>query len=316
MKYDRKIIVTGGAGFIGSTFLNLSVPKYPNYYFINIDSLTSISNIDNVVVSDSDNYYFNQIDIRDKAALEKVFQEENVTDVINFAAESHVDVSIENPQIFVETNINGTANLLSLAQKHNITRFLQVSTDEVYGALKASDEPWTELSPLQPNSPYSASKAASDCLVRAFHVTYGLNTITTRCSNNYGPRQDSTKFIPNSIKHLLEGKKIPVYGKGENIRDWLYVEDHVQALDLLFHEGESGSIYNIGGGTEKYNYEVATLLAEMAGKKDAIEFVTDRRGHDFRYSLVGKPLNELDWEPKVDFKTGLNLTFEWYKENH
>ena len=313
MENKRTILVTGGAGFIGSTLLNHLVIKYPTYTFINVDSLTAVADLDNIDVSESQNYSFVQVDIRDKVALEEIFKTHGITDIMHLAAESHVDVSITNPNIFVETNLNGTANLLTLALQYNINRFLHVSTDEVYGALSLTDAPFTEDSPVLPNSPYSASKAGSDCLVRAFNVTYGLNTIITRCSNNYGPRQDLSKFIPNAISKLLSDESIPVYGDGSNIRDWLFVDDHVAALDLLFHDGTSGEVYNIGGGTEKSNLEVAHTLTELAESPDAISFVADRKGHDFRYAIEDRKIRDLGYAPTVNFNEGLQKTFQWYQ---
>jgi len=314
MNTKRTILVTGGAGFIGSTLLNLLVPKYPQYDFINVDALTSVADLNNIEIADADNYSFIKTDIRDHEGLKVIFTEHNPTDIIHLAAESHVDVSIENPQLFVETNVLGTANLLTLALEHSIDRFLHVSTDEVYGTLTTKEAPWTETSPLLPNSPYSASKASSDCLVRSFHQTYGLNVVISRCSNNYGPRQDLTKFIPNAINKILAGDDIPVYGNGSNIRDWLYVDDHVTALDLLFHEGVAGEVYNVGGGTEESNLMIAKTIAELASRPEAITFVADRKGHDFRYALTGSKLAELGWTPKKDLKTGLRDIFAWYRE--
>lgn len=316
MNKSKKIIITGGAGFIGSTLLNVLVPRYPQYRFINIDTLTSAADLNNVIVSGAPNYSFHQIDIRDKNSLRTIYEKEQPTDIIHLAAESHVDVSIANPQIFVETNINGTANLLSLALEFKINRFHYVSTDEVYGSLGATDAPFTENSTLLPNSPYSASKAAGDCLVRAFNKTYGLNTLITRCSNNYGPRQDASKFIPNAITKLLAGEQIPVYGDGSNIRDWLYVEDHVNALDIVFHQGEAGEVYNIGGGTEKTNLEIATLLSNLMNQLDAIKFVEDRKGHDFRYAINDKKLRAIGYKPQIDLATGLKRTLDWYQKDH
>lgn len=313
MNFKKTILVTGGAGFIGSTLLNHLVIKYPKYTFINIDSLTAVADLNNIEVAESQNYFFAQVDIRDRVSLEEIFKNHEVTDVMHLAAESHVDVSITNPNIFIETNLVGTGNLLSLALKYNINRFLHVSTDEVYGSLSLTDAPFTEASPLLPNSPYSASKAGSDCLVRAFNVTYGLDTIITRCSNNYGPRQDLSKFIPNAICKLLSDESIPVYGDGSNIRDWLFVDDHVTALDLLFHEGKSGEVYNIGGGTEKSNLEVAQMIAELAGLPNAIAFVEDRKGHDFRYAIEDKKIRELGYSPNTPFDTGIQTTFTWYR---
>jgi dTDP-glucose 4,6-dehydratase len=314
--YTKRILVTGGAGFIGSNLLNILVEKYPEYHFTNVDTLTSVSNINNITVSDRQNYTFTKVDIRDLTQLRQVFEEGRFTDVIHLAAETHVDVSIENPNVFIETNVLGTANLLSLAHEFGINRFLQVSTDEVYGALSETDPAFTEDSPLLPNSPYSASKVGGDMLVRAYHKTYGLDTVTTRCSNNYGPRADVTKFIPRAITTLLSGESIPVYGKGDQIRDWLYVEDHVQAIDIVFHKGVSGDTYNVGGGVEKRNIEIAELLTKMLEREGAIEFVTDRKGHDFRYAINDVKIRALGYSPLTSFEVGIEKTVSWYRENH
>lgn len=316
MERKKIILVTGGAGFIGSTYLNLMVPKYPDYQFVNLDALTSVASLENVTVSNAPNYQFVRGDIRDKGLLTKLFTEHRFTDVIHFAAETHVDVSIEKPQLFVETNVQGTSNLLSAAMEHGIDRFHHISTDEVYGALGLSDEAFTEDTPLAPNSPYSASKAGSDMLVRAFHKTYGLNTVITRCSNNYGPRQDRTKFIPRAITSLLSGGNIPVYGQGAQIRDWLYVDDHVAAIDLVFHNGEAGHVYNVGGGQELPNIQIAALLAEKMDRSDAIEFVEDRKGHDFRYAINDTKIRTLGYDPQTSLEEGLEKTVAWYRDQN
>ncbi len=314
-KYKKTILVTGGAGFIGSNFLNTMVPRYPNYFFVNVDSLTYAANLKNVTVSDLPNYCFVQADIRDTEALQKVFALHAPTDIIHFAAESHVDNSIAGPQIFVETNILGTHNLLNLARRYNIKRFHHISTDEVYGSLVTSDTPVDETAPLQPNSPYSASKTASDLLVRSYNKTYGLDTVITRATNNYGPNQHLEKLIPRFVTNLLEGKKVPLYGSGRNVRDWIYVGDHVEGIDVVFHNGESGNVYNIGGGVELENIEIVTKLLELVGVGDEmIEYVEDRPAHDFRYALnSGKITNELGWKPKMSLEKGLAQTFMFYK---
>ncbi len=314
--YTKKILVTGGAGFIGSTFLNLMVPKYPLYHFTNLDALTSVANIDNVTVSHLPNYTFVKGDICDLNLIESLFKEQGFTDIIHFAAETHVDVSIEDPHRFVYTNVIGTSNLLAASLAHKITRFHHISTDEVYGALQATDPAFTETTPIAPNSPHSASKASSDMLVRAFHKTYGLDTVITRCSNNYGPRQDTTKFIPRAIQSLKNGEPIPVYGKGEQVRDWLYVDDHVHAIDLVFHKGASGEIYNVGGGVEKPNIEIATLIAEHYGRPGAIAFVTDRKGHDFRYAIDDRKIRALGYAPQTTFTEGIAKTLAWYQKSN
>ncbi len=314
MKYEKVILVTGGAGFIGSNYLNVFVPRYPSYCFINIDSLTYAGKEENIEVKEQSNYIFEKADIRDAETLEKIFAKHQPTHIIHFAAETHVDQSIEHPALFVETNIQGTNNLLALARKYNLERFHQISTDEVYGSLKASDAPFTTASPILPNSPYSASKAGADMLVRAYHETFGLNVVTTRCSNNYGPYQDISKLIPKSITCLLQNKKIPIYAKGENIRDWIYVTDHIEAVDLVFHKGISGKIYNIGGNCEVRNIDIAKKLIAMTKKDEsAIEFVADRLGHDYRYAINTDEMEkELGWQPKVTLEIGLQKTFAFY----
>jgi dTDP-glucose 4,6-dehydratase len=310
--YTKRILVTGGAGFIGSTFLNIMVPRYPEYHFVNLDAMTAVANLDNITVSGSPNYTFMRGDIRDVEILSQIFDTYAITDIIHFAAETHVDVSIEKPQLFIETNVLGTGNLLRAAYDHGVNRFLHISTDEVYGALSLHDPSFTENTPLAPNSPYSASKASADMLVRAFNKTYGLNTVTTRCSNNYGPRQDVTKFIPRAITTLMRGQNIPVYGEGAQIRDWLFVDDHVEGIDIAFHKGAAGEVYNIGGGTEVPNIEIARTIAELSGRPEAIEFVTDRKGHDFRYSIDDTKIRALGYNPQTSLDEGLDHTLKWY----
>ncbi|OHA07820.1 MAG: dTDP-glucose 4,6-dehydratase [Candidatus Sungbacteria bacterium RIFCSPLOWO2_01_FULL_54_21] len=315
-KHNEQILVTGGAGFIGSNYLNAFVPRYPEILFVNVDCLTYAGDPKNITVVGAPNYRFHKVDIRDQEALEKVFAEHAPTGVINFAAESHVDLSIENPSIFVETNIVGTHNLLVLARAHGVTRFHQISTDEVYGSLAKDAPPFTTHSPLAPNSPYSASKAAADLLVRSYHRTFGLNIVISRCSNNYGPHQDTSKIIPKFIANLLAGEKVPLYAKGENIRDWLYVEDHVEAVDLIFRKGTSGTVYNIGGGEELSNINLTRQLLALTGRDESfIQEVADRPGHDFRYaSDSGELFRELEWKPRHSFADGIRTTFEWYRE--
>lgn len=314
MSYDKIILITGGAGFIGSNYLNTFVPKYANYQFINVDALTYAANLQNITVSKKPNYSFVEADIRDQKALQLIFEKFSPTHVINFAAESHVDNSISGPHIFVETNIVGTENLLECARTHNVVRFHQISTDEVYGSLNPDAKPTTEDAPLLPNSPYSASKASADLLVRSYHKTFGLDTIVTRASNNYGPNQHHEKLIPRFITNLLENKKVPVYGEGLNIRDWIYVGDHVEGIDAAFHKGQSGEIYNLGGGQELTNLHITKEIIGLLGKDEKmIEHVTDRLGHDFRYSLDStKAMRELGWTPKKDFSVGLKETVEYY----
>jgi dTDP-glucose 4,6-dehydratase len=318
MNYEKTILVTGGMGFIGSNFVNFFVPKYKQYRIINIDSLTPAGDPNNITVRDADNYTFENVDIRDISALEKLFSQYTITDIIHFAAESYVDASIENPQIFVETNIVGTHNLLFLAQKNKIHRFLQVSTDEVYGSLKIGDTPFTKNSSLAPNNPYSASKASADMLVRAYHETYGLDTIITRCTNNYGPNQDYRKLIPKFIRALLQDQKVPLHGKGEHIRDWIYVGDHVEVIDLIFHTGAAGSVYNIGAHNELTNKEITTVLLKLTGQsEDSIEYVSDRAGNDFRYAINTDELfTELGWRATTAFEEGIKKTFEFYKNKN
>ncbi len=317
MEYKKKILVTGGAGFIGSNYLNKYVVNCLEYLFINIDCLTYAGNLDNIKVSNSPNYIFKKANIRSLDSLEKIFGVYKPTDVIHFAAESHVDFSIKNPSLFIETNVNGTNNLLLLSKKYGINRFHQISTDEVYGSLNPKDKPFTRNSPLKPNSPYSASKASADLLVRAYNKTFGLNTVTTRCSNNYGPNQDASKFIPKFLINLLSGKKVPLYSKGENIRDWIYVNDHIDAIDLVFHKGKVGEIYNIGGDCELTNMEIAKKLLKLTGRDASfIELVSDRLGHDFRYAINNEEINtELGWKPRIGFYAGIKMTLEYYRNN-
>lgn len=313
----KTILVTGGCGFIGSNYLNKFVPKYPNYEFINIDCLTYAGNLKNINIAKEPNYKFKKIDIRNKKSLEKIFIDYKPTDIIHFAAESHVDISIANPSIFIDTNVIGTHNLLLLALKYKINRFHQISTDEVYGSLTDDEPPFTNRSNIAPNSPYSASKAAADLLVRAYNETYKMDVVITRCSNNYGPNQDKTKLIPKAICNLLEGKKVPIYGKGENIRDWIYVEDHIDAIDLVFQKGLSGEIYNIGGNTELKNIDLIKRLIKLTGKTaNSIKFVTDRKGHDHRYAIDNSDIEKkLGWRPKFNINDGLEKTLRFYRDN-
>ena len=314
-KWDKKIIVTGGAGFIGSNFLNIVVPRYSNYLFINLDSLTYAANIENVIVADSANYRFSQTDIRDLKKLEEVFTLYAPTDIIHFAAESHVDNSITGPGVFIETNILGTHNLLDIARRYNIKRFHQISTDEVYGSLTTDDTPTAETAALLPNSPYSASKTAADLLVRSYNKTYGLDTVITRASNNYGPRQHIEKLIPRFVTNLLKGEPVPLYGNGRNVRDWVYVDDHAEAIDLVFHKGLSGEIYNVGGGTELENITIVKMLLARVGLgEEMITYVKDRPGHDIRYALDSdKITRELGWKPNTTLEVGLSQTISFYK---
>lgn len=312
--YEKIILVTGGAGFIGSHYLNMMVPRYPRYQFINVDLLTYAANPANIHIADALNYQFAQTDIRNRELMGELFQEYAPTHVLHFAAESHVDNSIERPQAFIETNIVGTQILLDLARVYGVQRFHQVSTDEVYGSIDEGVSPVPEDARLLPNSPYSASKAAGDLLVRAYHRTYGLDTVTTRASNNYGPHQHTEKLIPRFITALLSGKKLPLYGNGLNVRDWIYVGDHIEGIDAAFHKGKAGEIYNLGGDNEMNNVEITKTLLRMGGfGEEMIEHVADRLGHDFRYSIdSSKAKKELGWQPKMDFTKGLQTTWEYY----
>lgn len=316
-KFEHTLFVTGGAGFIGSAYLNYAVPEHPNTLFVNIDSLTTASDLGNVTVSDQPNYRFEKADIRDLTALATLFKQYQPNGVVNFAAETHVDISLKIPFLFVETNVIGAHNLLSLARDYKVTRFLQISTDEVYGSLGPTDPAFTEESPLKPNNPYSASKASADCLVRSYHETWGLDTVITRTSNNYGPNQYHNKLIPRFVKRLMKGMPMTIHGTGKNVRDWIYVEDNVRAIDLAYHKGRAGEIYNVGAHTEKTNLEIAEVLASLAGKdpKTCIIYVEDRPGNDERYALdTTKIERELGWKPSVSFTIGMQKTFEHFRE--
>lgn len=311
------ILVTGGAGFIGSNFLLMMTKRYPQDRFINVDALTYAGNLKNLAeIQGTSNYEFYRVDICNKAMLEKVFEQERPDAVVHFAAESHVDRSITNPIAFAETNVLGTINLLDLSRRYSVTRYVQVSTDEVYGSL-GKEGYFTEDSPLKPNSPYAASKASADCFVRANVETYGLNASITRCSNNYGPYQFPEKLIPLMIWHALEDKPLPVYGDGLNVRDWLYVEDHCEAIDMVLRSGKAGEVYNVGGNNERTNIEIVKLILKLLGKsEDLISYVKDRPGHDRRYAIdAGKIKRELGWEPRTTFASGMEKTVAWYLEN-
>lgn len=310
-----KLLVTGGAGFIGSCFIRHVLDKHVEYEIINLDKLTYAGNIENLNdVKDDKRYTFIKGDICDKNLVNEIM--ENVDCVVNFAAESHVDRSIEGPEIFIETNVKGTLNLLQSALKNKIQRYLQVSTDEVYGSL-GSEGYFYETTPLSPNSPYSASKAGADMLVRAYFETYKMPNLITRCSNNYGPYQYPEKLIPFFITKLLKGEKVPVYGDGLNVRDWLYVYDHCEAIDTVLNKGREGEVYNIGGHNEKTNLEITKLILDAMGKDESsIEYVKDRLGHDRRYAIANDKIqNELGWEPKIKFEDGIKLTIDWYLKN-
>ena len=309
------ILVTGGAGFIGSCFIRHELKKHPDYNIINLDALTYCGNLENLKdVENNPNYRFVHGNICDKNLVRELIDE--VDCVINFAAESHVDNSIKHPEVFIETNVQGTLNLLQASKEIGIERFLQVSTDEVYGSLGQTGY-FYETTPLAPNSPYSASKASADMLVRAYRETYGLPTLNTRCSNNYGPYQYPEKLIPFFISKLLKNEKVPVYGDGLNVRDWLYVYDHCEAIDVVLHKGKVGEIYNIGGHNEKTNLEITKLILSAMGKdENSIEYVEDRLGHDKRYAISNdKITTELDWTPSLTFEEGIKLTIDWYLSN-
>ena len=316
----KKILVTGGAGFIGGNFVHYMVNKYPEYMIVNLDALTYAGNLETLKpVEDKPNYKFVKGDIADREFIFDLFRKEKFDIVVNFAAESHVDRSVEDPGIFVKTNIVGTQVLLDASKEFGVERYHQVSTDEVYGdlPLDRKDLFFTESTPLNPSSPYSASKASADLLVNAYYRTFGLPTTISRCSNNYGPYHFPEKLIPLIISRALVDKSIPVYGKGDNIRDWLYVEDHCVAIDLIIHKGKVGEVYNIGGHNEKTNLEVVkTILKELGKSEDLIKFVNDRPGHDKRYAIDPiKIKNELGWQPTTKFDEGIKLTIKWYLEN-
>lgn len=309
------ILVTGGAGFIGNCFIRHMLQKYSNYKIINLDALTYAGNLENLYdVKDNPNYEFVNGDICDKDLVTQIVS--GVDMIVNFAAETHVDRSITGPEIFIETNIKGTMTLLQASKEFNIERYLQVSTDEVYGTLGDTGY-FTETTPLAPNSPYSASKAGADMLVRAYYETYKVPTLITRCSNNYGPYQYPEKLIPFFISRLLRGEKVPVYGDGLNVRDWLYVYDHCAAIDAVLHKGRVGEVYNIGGHNEKTNLEITHLILDAMNKDESsIEYVQDRLGHDRRYAISNdKITSELGWKPSVTFEEGILLTIDWYLNN-
>ncbi|WP_042462512.1 dTDP-glucose 4,6-dehydratase [Neobacillus dielmonensis] len=312
-----KLLVTGGAGFIGSNFVRYMVNKYPDYNIVNLDLLTYAGNLENLKdIENKPNYKFVRGDIADRDFVQGLFQEEKFDFVINFAAESHVDRSITDPGIFVQTNIQGTLALLDAAKSFDVKKYLQVSTDEVYGTLGETGY-FTEETPLAANSPYSASKAGADLLVRAYHETFGLPVNITRCSNNYGPYHFPEKLIPLMIINALNDKELPVYGDGLNIRDWLYVEDHCQAIDLVLHKGRDGEVYNVGGNNERTNIDIVKTILKQLGKPESlIKYVKDRPGHDRRYAIDATKLRtELGWQPKHNFDTGIKETIDWYLNN-
>lgn len=336
---SKTILVTGGAGFIGSNFVPYFATKYPDYHIINLDLLTYAGNLDNLrECDDMPNYTFVHGDICDRELIEKLFREYDIRGVIHFAAESHVDNSIKNPGAFIKTNIEGTFTLIDVARQHWMTgpgtvkpgyencRFHHISTDEVYGALGETGM-FSESTPYAPNSPYSASKASSDFIVRAYHHTFGMNVTTSNCSNNYGPKQHNEKLIPHIIDMALTGKPLPIYGQGTNVRDWLYVLDHARAIDLIFHNGHAGETYNIGGRNERNNITIVkticAILDEMRPRSDGksyaeqIIFVADRAGHDFRYAIDATKLEtELGWRADETFDTGIVKTVQWYLDKN
>ena len=314
------ILVTGGAGFIGSNFLFYMLKKYPDYRIVCIDSLTYAGNIHTLKpIMDDPRFRFVRADICDREAVFRLFREEKPDIVVNFAAESHVDRSIENPGVFLETNIMGTAALMDAARKYGVTRYHQVSTDEVYGDLPL-DRPvlfFTEETPLHTSSPYSSSKASADLLAGAYHRTFGLPVTISRCSNNYGPYQFPEKLIPLMIAKAMHDEPLPVYGEGLNVRDWLYVEDHCKAIDLIIHKGRVGEVYNIGGHNEKRNIDIVKLICAALGKPESlITHVPDRKGHDMRYAIDPAKIHaELGWLPETRFEDGIKKTIAWYLDN-
>lgn len=310
------IMVTGGAGFIGSNFIRYMLKEY-NYTILNYDFLTYAGNLESLKdVEKNSRYHFIKGDIRNGELVEHIIKNYGIDIIVNFAAESHVDRSILDPSTFVNTNVLGTEVLLQKAREANIHKFVQISTDEVYGSLGVHGY-FTEETPLNPNSPYSASKASADLLVNAYYETYGLNTVITRCSNNYGPYHFPEKLIPLFITNAFEGKELPIYGNGENVRDWLHVFDHCTAIDLVIHQGKAGGIYNIGGNEERTNNEIAQLIVEhLKVSPELIRYTEDRLGHDFRYAIDStKIMEQLGWQARYTFDRGLVETIEWYKEN-
>ena len=331
MDFKRNILITGGAGFIGSHVVRLFVTKYPEYHIINLDKLTYAGNLANLAdIEQQPNYTFVKADICDFEKILELFRQHSIDGVIHLAAESHVDRSIKDPFTFAQTNVMGTLSLLQAAKvswdgQYDGKRFYHISTDEVYGALKFDGTFFTETTKYDPHSPYSASKASSDHFVRAFHDTFGMPTLVTNCSNNYGPYQFPEKLIPLFINNIRHNKPLPVYGKGENVRDWLYVVDHARAIDLIFHNGKVAETYNIGGFNEWKNIDLIRVLIKtvdrLLGRPEGaseklITYVTDRAGHDLRYAIDSTKLkNELGWEPSLQFEEGIEKTVKWYLDN-
>ncbi|WP_082088188.1 dTDP-glucose 4,6-dehydratase [Methanosarcina sp. WH1] len=318
------VLVTGGAGFIGSNFIRIMLDRHKNYRIINLDQLTYAGNLENLRdIETNANYSFVRGNICDRLLVERIVSENNIDYIVNFAAESHVDRSIKDPEIFIKSNVLGTQVLLDAAKKYNINKFLQISTDEVYGSLGNTGY-FTENTPLSPNSPYSASKASADLLVRAYYKTFGLKVNITRCSNNYGPYQFPEKLIPLMIYNAINGKKIPVYGDGLNIRDWLHVNDHCSAIDSVLQNGKIGEVYNIGGNNEKTNIDIVKTIIKILSEKlperdiseSLISFIEDRKGHDRRYAIDATKIDqELGWKPQIDFEDGIRMTVDWYLNN-
>ena len=330
-QFKRNILITGGAGFIGSNLVRLFVNRYPEYRIVNLDVLTYAGNLENLKdVEDRPNYVFVKADICDYERMAQIFAEYDIDGVIHLAAESHVDRSIKDPFTFARTNVMGTLSLLQAANEHwkeegRAYRFYHVSTDEVYGALQMDGTFFTEKTKYDPHSPYSASKASSDHFVRAFHDTYGLPTVISNCSNNYGPYQFPEKLIPLFINNIRHGRPLPVYGKGENVRDWLYVEDHARAIDVIFHNGKDGDTYNIGGFNEWKNIDLIKVMISVVDRLlgnpeghslGLITYVKDRAGHDLRYAIDSTKLHEeLGWEPSLQFEEGIEKTVKWYLDH-
>lgn len=311
------ILVTGGAGFIGSNFIQYMIETYPDYFIVNYDALTYAGNLDNLKeIHHHEHYTFIKGDINNRELLDIVVKEHEIDVIVNFAAESHVDRSITEPDVFIKSNVLGTQTLLDIAKENEIKKYVQISTDEVYGSLGKTGY-FTEETPLAPNSPYAASKAGADMLVNAYYKTYELNVNITRCSNNYGPYQFPEKLIPLMITNAMEGERLPIYGDGKNVRDWLHVRDHCMAIDLVIHKGVAGEVYNIGGGNEKTNNEIVHFIVEKLGvSRELIHFVEDRLGHDRRYAIdATKVERELGWEPTYTFEKGMDETIRWYVEH-
>lgn len=313
----KNILITGGAGFIGSNFVHYMLEQFKDYQIVNLDLLTYAGNLDNLKdVENNEHYTFVRGDIGNYELVDYLVKTHKIDVIVNFAAESHVDRSITDPGVFVKTNVLGTQNLLDIAKANNIEKYVQVSTDEVYGSLGETGY-FTETTPLAPNSPYSASKAGADMLVLAYAETFGMNVNITRCSNNYGPYHFPEKLIPLMVTNALQGKELPIYGDGKNVRDWLHVKDHCAAIDLVIHKGKSGEVYNVGGHNERTNNEIVHLIVDyLKVSKDLIKYVDDRLGHDRRYAIDPTKLEkELGWKPQYTFDTGIVETIEWYLAN-